>query len=1219
MKMKRIISALLAVITLMGAYTIMTSAEEVVEGHVPKPVEGWKTSNSIPTLDYFTGQGVEPVYTEDKVTHKKKITGYKGDGKQVVYSPEDKLATMDKRYVKDGYELYVDAYSGEVATRCIATGEILFSNPYTVGQSAASATIKTQLMSQLAVTYTDIELGDDNTYYSYEWAAQRGQVLVRNIKNGIRVEYTIGREEARMLVPRCIEKSSFETKIVNIMKEAVQGDIQATHEFNQLMAYYQLYDISTIVSDKIKDDIIKEYPVAKKMAIYVIDGTTAQSELAKLEQRIKTYCPDYSYEDLDEDHLKTEYESEDKNPPLFKMALEYSLDKDGMTVRLPANGIRFNEALYQLKSIEILPYMGAGSNAGDNWADNNFAVDNSGYTFYPDGSGTLFDFEKVASYGTATTVTGKVYGEDFAYHTISGSTHQEVIRYPVFGIVHNQKISELVEVPLAPGEEIAPPENDETTEGGENADGENTEDGEDVTPGMKQEIQYHNHTSGFVAFVEEGDALLELSAYHAIRTSEYNTIRMKVYPRPQDTYNVADAISVGSNSTWTVVSSRKYTGNYKIKYVMLTSEDVAKEKGIENYYDTSYVGMAKAYREYLENAGVLTRLTADDVSEDLPLYIETFGAIWSTKKVLSIPVDVTIPLTSFDDIATIYNDLSQSGIKNINFIMKGYTDGGMEMESIPYRLKWEKAVKGEYDFDSLTKLAKEQGFGIFPDFDFVFFSGDSMFDGLSLKKHAVKTIDDRYTSKREYSATKQTYISYYELALSPAYFSRFYEKLTSNYLKHDPIGISVATLGSYLNSDFDEDEPFNREDSKQFTIKAFEYLDQNYNKVMTAGGNAYTWKYVDYITDIALDSSRFAQSAASVPFLGMVLHGYVQFAGSAINMEGNIDYAMLKAIESGASLKYILSYQNTNELKEWVLLSHYYSIKYKYWQDDIIKMYNEINDVLSGVQTSVIIDHVFLDGSRVADDDEIIDDAKSLIDEAIALENSLKKADTEAEINAYRDARENLENAIKNTVNNTTYKGAKDQFNNSYAAILQMTDSVVAIDALNTLYREANSYLKSVETVVNNYYLVTEKYRELIKTDATLSETTRAQMLAKIDAVVGDIVSAGNDPQIVVDEVVAKMKDARNFVIALAGDTVGTVVIPEEYTYNLTVKEEKVDERVELQIKAHDSDEYKIVYEEFDNGTKFLLNFNNYKVMVEYNGTTYTLGAYDYIVLATAN
>ena len=68
--------------------------------------------------------------------------------------------------------------------------------------------------------------------------------------------------------------------------------------------------------------------------------------------------------------------------------------------------------------------------------------------------------------------------------------------------------------------------------------------------------------------------------------------------------------------------------------------------------------------------------------------------------------------------------------------------------------------------------------GLFPDFDFAYIRKSGLFDGLSNKDHAVKTIDDRYSSKRYYSATKQTYISYFELAISPAYFDHFYTKLT---------------------------------------------------------------------------------------------------------------------------------------------------------------------------------------------------------------------------------------------------------------------------------------------------------------------------------------------------------------------------------------------------------------------------------------------------------
>ena len=1239
MKIKRIIAILLAVMTLMGSFVIITPAADTTEGHMAMPEGGWKTSNTKPTLDYIDGQGIKAIYSTDK-NGVKKIVGYEGDGRKVIYTPDDKLNYMDLRYVMNGYELYVDAYSGEVATRCIKTGEILFSNPYTIGDSAAAESTKVQIMSQLAVTYTDVESGEDNTYYSYEWSATRGQIIVRNIKNGIRVEYTIGREEARLLVPRWITAESMYNNVLLPMMESMglqyvgepgtypsaephlrylieakdpddRNFIDNQFEFFKFLSNYEL-----VYKDEATTDDLNAHKILKSKSAYFIDGAVDGStvELARLEQKVKTYAPDYTYEKLDEDHLETEYKGEDKNPPLFKMALEYTLDENGMSVRLPANGIRFNEALYQLKSVDILPYMGAGSNAGANWADTNFAKENTGYTFFPDGSGTLFDFEKIAALGTATTVTGKVYGDDFAYHTISGSTHQETIRYPVFGIVCDQAIvTTVIE-----------------EEGGDTAGGE-TGEGDELTTAPTITTTKEHKTSGFVAIVEEGDALLELSAYHAVRTSEYNTVRMTVYPRPQDTYNVADAISVGSNDTWTVVSSRRYTGNYKIRYVLLTSDEVAEKKGVEDYYQTSYVGMAKAYREYLEKKGVLTRLTSEDVGEDIPLYIETFGAIWSTKKVLSVPVEVTIPLTSFDDIVTMHTDLKNSGITNINFIMKGYTDGGLELEAIPYNLKWEKAVEGEYDFESLTAYAKENNFGLFPDFDFVFFRNNTLFDGLTLDKHAVKTIDDRYIGKREYSATKQTYISYYDLALSPAYFSRFYEKLTENYLEYSPIGISVSTLGKYLNSDFDEDEPYNREDSKQFTINAFKYLSENYNKVATEGGNAYTWQYVDYITDIALDSSRYSQSAAAVPFLGMVLHGYVQFAGTAVNMEGNIDYAMLKAIESGASLKYILSYQNTNELKEWETLSKYYSVKYEYWQDDVIAMYNEINSVLSGVQTSLITKHEFVEGVRVADDDELINDSMSLIDQAIAAENAYVKAETEAEIDAYRNARERIDSAIATVTANSTYESNKQKYAEAFQRLMDTTDAITALDYYGLLVVETDKYLKTIENIGDTYELIIGEYQQRIINDETLTDEVRETLLYRInvdadnDASNGKLslkdaaLIANGDAQAAVDAIVAEMKVALGHVLELVALEPGEYVIPAEYSYTLTFEEKKVVEEIELEINVHESDDNKIVYEEFENGMALILNFNNYRVMVEYNGVTYTVNAYDYVVLNKGN
>ena len=425
---------------------------------------------------------------------------------------------------------------------------------------------------------------------------------------------------------------------------------------------------------------------------------------------------------------------------------------------------------------------------------------------------------------------------------------------------------------------------------------------------------------------------MDLFVEHAVTEHKYNTVKIKVNPRPTRYYDLADVISVVRQPKQTVVSQRKFTGNYRIRYMLLTSPEVANEKNIEKYYETSYVGMAMAYRDYLEETGILSRIT--EASDSIPLFIKTLGSIDSVKKVLSVPVNVVEPLTTFEDIITMYNELSAEGVDNINFILDGFRKGGLSNVPAPYRLKWEKAVGGNNGFRELIAEAKEKGFGVFPDFDFAYVSSNTWFDGFSYTKHIGKTIDNRYASRREYIATKQTYIGYFNLVVSPAYFSHFYEKLTENYLKYDPLGIAVSTLGYSLNSDFDEDEPYNREDAKNFTVEAFAYFAEKYSKVLTSGGNAYTWKYLDYITDIALDSSRYNQASASVPFLGIVLHGYVEYSGTPINMEGNLEYAFLKALENGSGLYFTLAYRNTEKLKESQYFSKYFSVRYDIWFND---------------------------------------------------------------------------------------------------------------------------------------------------------------------------------------------------------------------------------------------------------------------------------------------
>ncbi len=867
---------------------------------------------------------------------------------EVFYSAEDRLSKMELYAVVDNMAIYADDYTGEVGVKDLTTGQILLTNPYSVGSSKASKSQKYELLSQVIIKFTDNTT--KKTFTSYEEGALRGQIKIVRIKNGIRVQYSLGSEDPRILAPIQIEKGRFESEIL----KNVKGE-----DRKWLLNTYALWDPDKEEKKGEKEyaDAIRErYPITKEMAIYRLptDGSNPVTDADKrrIASIIKQYSPSYTLEDMDNDHMMTKYEADSREPANFKFALEYVIDNGDLVASMPVGGLVYNEEEYSIDDFDFLPYMGAGANP------------NTGYTFLPDGSGAIFKFEDLND-GSATTVKSPMYGIDYAFQTIKGS-YEQPLRVPVFGIVENADVYNRVVKTV----EVQVEKDVETT----NENGETVVTKETVTETQttfEKELA-GNFDTGFVAIIEEGDAMSQLSTFHGGAFHEYNTVKMTVTPRPKDSYNLATAISVGSNSTWTVISERRYTGSISVRYKMLADPDVAAEKGITDSYEPTWIGMANAYQDYLIERGVLTRITEDSLGEGIPVYIETFGAIESIKKVLSIPITVMTALTSFDDIETMYDELSSEGVKNINFKLTGYANGGME-STVPYKLKWEKAVGGKNGFKDLLKDAKDNGYGIYPDFDFSYINNTGAFDGVSLKKHAVKAIDNRYSSLRVYSAARQNYATYYQLAMSPAYYYRFVDKLTENYLDYDPIGISVSTMGYTLNSDFDKKEPYNREDGKNFTVDAFESLAESYDSVMTEGGNAYVWKSADHILDMPLDSSRYIRASYTVPFIGYVLHGYKNFTGSAINMAGDIRYEMLKCIENGAYMYFILSYDNTELLKEDVLLSKYYSIRYDIWYEDVVELYKELNEVLEPLQTKEIVNHEFLIGKRILDEGEKVD------------------------------------------------------------------------------------------------------------------------------------------------------------------------------------------------------------------------------------------------------
>ena len=848
-------------------------------------------------------------------------------------------AEKEKGYLKlmaslDGYQLWCNQYTGEVIYYNTLTGDALTTNPidysdFKAEDAGASQLIK-KLLSQVEINFVDNK-GKNRTFYSFVEAAERNQIAVKYMKNGFRLEYIMGRLDTNYLLPGVVLAEDYENYIFNVItayRDEMMNKYPGTDAYEQAVQVYGTFYVwyksssyATETSEELKAKWSKEYPSiylpeeqgGKGETIYYLDESTiTDREKMRLENMIKTYCPDFTQEMLDDMHSKTGYVAQNDELPVFRLAIEYVLEENGqgLSVRLPASSIRFDETKYTLTSVEILQYFGA------------MKLSDNGYVFYPDGSGALIEFGDFRTSGNETLdLSATVYGEDFAYYDIdTSSRHSEVIRMPVFGVVGTKAAT--------------------------------------------------NKSSGFLAILEEGDALADL-AVSFDSSMYYSAAHAKFYPRPSDSYNMSEAISVADNKEMTIVSDKKYSGFYKTRYVMLfdkTQQAKVEESGQE-YYNASYIGMANAYRDYLIDKGYISALTEEDVVENnLPLYIETLGSIETTQKVMSIPVTVDVALTSFEDIKTMYTRLNKNGVSNVNFKLTGFANGGMTA-SYPKKFKWVKAVGGDEGFADLIDTAKSEGFGVYPDFNFSYVIADSD-SKIRLKKHAARAVDDRYCSKQVYNAIHQEFETFFDICVSPSSILEYVEKFVEKFGDQNPIGISVATLGSDLNSDFNEDNPLNREDAKDLMIETLSVVEKDYGSVMADGGNIYSVKFLDHILNMPIDASNYQDETRAVPFMGMVLHGYVNYAGTAINQAGDGDYQILKSIENGALLYYVLIYQNASLMKDDKNLNKYYSVRFDIWFDTILEQYKTLNGAIGDLQLYNIVDHTTLKGERVSTERE---------------------------------------------------------------------------------------------------------------------------------------------------------------------------------------------------------------------------------------------------------
>ena len=383
-----------------------------------------------------------------------------------------------------------------------------------------------------------------------------------------------------------------------------------------------------------------------------------------------------------------------------------------------------------------------------------------------------------------------------------------------------------------------------------------------------------------------------------------------------------------------------FESNYENQRIIYGAEDREKlldysvEYTFLNGENANYSGMAEVYRNYLN---------LEKKPQKPSISLTFYGAAKRKASFLGIPYTKTMSLTSFKDTQKIIEEFNENDI-SVSLRYVGWNNDGIDNRKIASKFSPVSALGGKNQFEKLNSYLEKADAKVFFDIDFIHFKKSG--NGFSLFSNVCKSIFNTRTPIYEYMRSVYVPVSDRDPSylLTPEAVKEVSENFFNKYRYGK--GISVGDLGSILYSDFKGGKE--RTDCINSFIDILKNAEKKYEIALCAP-NAYTFEYTDSIYDIPMCNDGNLLFSQSVPFLQLVLHGYVPYSAES-------DCDLLDCIEYGANPAFFGIYSDSKQLIEtdynWL-----YGSTYNNWKDDAIKFFKEYNDVYSELSNCVITKH----------------------------------------------------------------------------------------------------------------------------------------------------------------------------------------------------------------------------------------------------------------------
>ncbi len=413
---------------------------------------------------------------------------------------------------------------------------------------------------------------------------------------------------------------------------------------------------------------------------------------------------------------------------------------------------------------------------------------------------------------------------------------------------------------------------------------------------------------GVAVIVDQGAEYCHIVAYASGIRTPYNMIMPKFLIH--ETYQMKVSQSGAS-----MVANQPVPNHYDISlvYRFLSGEEA------------TYVGLAKAYQSYLVDAGVLTGKEAAGGS--VPMKLEILLAekrdelLWST----------TVPMTTCEQADTIVRELYDAGIQDMDVVLRGYgKDGSTGAAPTKFQFTGKTGSKGDWKKFIQTYAALGVDVSLYADFS-------RGYDGMG-----------GYSNAQKVQAIDQTLLQTFDYArftwLTPTYAAKRLGEFAKKSLNLGVGGLAVDAYGTSLYSNWNKKDPVTRQEA----VEAYRSADLGALSMALYSPAAFLFDKADAAYDIPEGSSDYYIFTDTVPFLQIVLKGYLPYYSSAWNFHADADKELLKCVDYGMYPNWYVTWEDPIELintpSNWL-----YSSQYSIWKDAILSRYERINEALRGV------------------------------------------------------------------------------------------------------------------------------------------------------------------------------------------------------------------------------------------------------------------------------